>query len=897
MGEKIVIIDGNSLINRAYYAMQRPMITREGIYTQGIYGFLNMLGKIRDDYTPEYLTVAFDLKAPTFRHLEYKDYKAGRKPMPPELAMQMPILKEVLGAMNIPILELEGFEADDIIGTVARLGEEEGLEPLIVTGDKDALQLATDVTKVLITKKGVSEFELFDHDKMIERYNLTPVQFIDLKGLMGDSSDNIPGIPGVGEKTGIKLLEQFGSIENMLANTEQIERESLRNKVEENAQLALMSKQLATINRFVPIEFEFESLREEEPDYDRLIELYQKLEFNSFLKKLKMPAGETEKTENAVPLQVEKTIIRAREEMDALTVLTGKEVFIKVFGDYGHVRRPEVQGMFLMDEERAFYIDCLHISPEEAAHAVNQLKLSLNGHDIKDDVFSMMYFGMTDFNISFDTAIAEYVLDVSRSKYDLKTLALEKLHQDIPDEKVFVAGAGQIDMFSDNTSAYMDYGVLLGSITMALRRCQKPEIEEKSLEKVLYDVELPLIEVLASMEVSGVRADMEFIDEFGLQIKEKIQLLELQIYDLAATQFNINSPVQLGEILFEKLKLPSGKKTKRGYSTSADILEKIKDKHPIVPAVLEYRNLTKLNSTYVEGLKPLIAADGRIHAHFQQTVTATGRISCTEPNLQNIPIRQELGRKLRSAFEAEKGCTLVGADYSQIELRVLAHLSQDENLIDAFNKGEDIHRMTASRVLGIPAEQITVADRSRAKAVNFGVIYGMSGFGLSEELNITRKEAEAYIEEYFKKHEKVKAYMDEQIANAKKTGYSETILGRKRPIHEITASAYMVRQLGERLAMNSPIQGSAADIIKLAMLKVYRELKEKHPDAKLILQVHDELIIEAPDEPGVVQSLKHADGELDEIKKLLGRNMESAMSLSVKLAAEVNTGHTWYDLK
>lgn len=885
MGEKIVIIDGNSLINRAYYAMQRPMITREGIYTQGIYGFLNMLGKIRDDYTPEYLTVAFDLKAPTFRHLEYKDYKAGRKPMPPELAMQMPILKEVLGAMNIPILELEGFEADDIIGTVARLGEEEGLEPLIVTGDKDALQLATDVTKVLITKKGVSEFELFDHDKMIERYNLTPVQFIDLKGLMGDSSDNIPGIPGVGEKTGIKLLEQFGSIENMLANTEQIERESLRNKVEENAQLALMSKQLATINRFVPIEFEFESLREEEPDYDRLIELYQKLEFNSFLKRLKMPAGDAEKTENAAPLQVKKTIIRAREEMDALTVLTGKEVFIKVFGDYGHVRRPEVQGMFLMDEERAFYIDCLHISPEEAAHAVNQLKLSLNGHDIKDDVFSMMYFGMTDFNISFDTAIAEYVLDVSRSKYDLKTLALEKLHQDIPDEKVFVAGAGQIDMFSDNTSAYMDYGVLLGSITMALRRCQKPEIEEKSLEKVLYDVELPLIEVLASMEVSGVRADMEFIDEFGLQIKEKIQLLELQIYDLAATQFNINSPVQLGEILFEKLKLPSGKKTKRGYSTSADILEKIKDKHPIVPAVLEYRNLTKLNSTYVEGLKPLIAADGRIHAHFQQTVTATGRISCTEPNLQNIPIRQELGRKLRSAFEAEKGCTLVGADYSQIELRVLAHLSQDENLIDAFNKGEDIHRMTASRVLGIPAEQITVADRSRAKAVNFGVIYGMSGFGLSEELNITRKEAEAYIEEYFKKHEKVKAYMDEQIAKAKKTGYSETILGRKRPIHEITASAYMVRQLGERLAMNSPIQGSAADIIKLAMLKVYRELKEKHPDAKLILQVHDELIIEAPD------------GELDEVKELLVKNMESAMSLSVKLAAEVNTGHTWYDLK
>ena len=455
----------------------------------------------------------------------------------------------------------------------------------------------------------------------------------------------------------------------------------------------------------------------------------------------------------------------------------------------------------------------------------------------------------------------------------------------LPDEEEFFSENSQMDMFADNSDTLTDYGVLLSGITAGVRACQEPEINGKGLSKVLYDVELPLIEVLASMEVNGVRADSDFIDDFGVQLTEKIQLLELKIYDLAGTSFNINSPVQLGEILFEKLQLPSGKKTKRGYSTSADILEKIKDKHPIVPAVLEYRNLTKLNSTYVEGLKPLIAQDGRIHAHFQQTVTATGRISCTEPNLQNIPIRQELGRKLRSAFEAEVGYTLVGADYSQIELRVLAHLSQDENLIEAFNNGEDIHRMTASRVLGIPAEQITAADRSKAKAVNFGVIYGMSGFGLSEELNITRKEAEEYISEYFKKHEKVKAYMDSQIARARATGYSETILGRKRAIHEISASAYMVRQLGERLAMNSPIQGSAADIIKLAMLKVYKELKEKYPESRLILQVHDELIIETPD------------SETETIKELLVRNMENAMSLSVKLAAEVNTGHTWYDLK
>ncbi len=885
MSERIVIIDGNSLINRAYYAMQRPMITREGIYTQGIYGFLNMLNKIREDYSPEYLTVAFDLKAPTFRHLEYKDYKAGRKPMPPELAMQMPVLKDVLGAMNIPILELEGFEADDIIGTVARLGEEKGLEPLIVTGDKDALQLATDKTKVLITKKGVTDFELFDHDKMLERYNLTPTQFIDLKGLMGDSSDNIPGIPGVGEKTGIKLLEQFGSIENMLANTEKISRESLRTKVEENAQLAVMSKQLATINRFVPIDFEFESLREEEPDYDKLIELYQKLEFNSFLKRLKMPAAAESQAEIYDEEKAVKKVIIDPEQLSGLNKLSGKEVFIKVFGDYSHVKKPEIQGIFLMNENNAFFVDCSRIKPEEAAEYLDKLELSFMGHDIKDDIFSLMCSGMTHFEISYDTAIAEYVLDVSRNKYDLKTLALEKLHKALPDEDEFLSGNGQMDMFSDNGAAFADYGAMLSGITAGIRASQEPEIKEKGLSKVLYDVELPLIEVLASMEVRGVRADRDFINSFGGQLKEKIQFLELKIYDLAGTSFNINSPVQLGEILFEKLQLPSGKKTKRGYSTSADILEKIKDKHPIVPAVLEYRNLTKLNSTYVEGLKPLIAPDGRIHAHFQQTVTATGRISCTEPNLQNIPIRQELGRKLRSAFEAEEGYTLVGADYSQIELRVLAHLSQDENLIDAFNNGEDIHRRTASRVLGIPAEQITTADRSRAKAVNFGVIYGMSGFGLSEELNITRKEAEEYINEYFKKHEKVKAYMDSQIASAKATGYSETILGRKRDIHEITASAYMVRQLGERLAMNSPIQGSAADIIKLAMLKVYKELKEKHPEARLILQVHDELIIETPD------------SEMEAIKELLVRNMESAMNLSVKLAAEVNTGHTWYDLK
>ncbi len=883
--KRIVIIDGNSLINRAYYAMQRPMITKEGIYTQGIYGFINMLNKIESDYEPEYITVAFDLKAPTFRHLEYDQYKAGRKPMPPELAMQMPILKDVLHAMNIKTLELEGFEADDIIGTVARISEEEGLEPLIITGDRDALQLASDKTKVLITKKGITDFEIYDDEKMQERYGLTPTQFIDLKGLMGDSSDNIPGIPGVGEKTGIALLEQFGSIENMLEHTDEISKAGLRNKVEENAQLAVMSKRLATINRFVPIDIEIEELKRETPDYKKLIEIYTKLEFNSFLKRLKVEdmAADVKAETPAIDI----TNISSAEELCRLDSLKGKEeVFIKVFSDYAHVKEPQISGIFLMEEAEGFYIDCDKISAAKAIEYLDKLSLNLMGHDIKDDLYALMFFGYSKFKVVFDTAIAEYVLDAAKNKYDLKTLALEKLHVNLPELEEFVsADMQQMDMFSDNSQRYGEYGAICGDITRKIVAIQKKSVEEENLSAVLYKIELPLIEVLAAMEVCGVRSEKEFLDEFGKELKEKIEELEIKIYDLAGRKFNINSPIQLGEVLFEELKLPAGKKTKRGYSTGAEILEKIKDKHPIVPAVLEYRNLTKLNSTYVEGMKPLISADGKIRAHFRQTVTATGRISCTEPNLQNIPIKQELGRNLRKAFTASEGHILVGADYSQIELRVLAALSEDESLIESFNNGEDIHRTTASRVLGIPPEEITPLDRSRAKAVNFGVIYGMSGFGLSEELHISRKEAEDYIHAYFAKHSKVKEYMDEQIRICRETGFATTMMGRKRAIHEINASAYMTRQLGERLAMNTPIQGSAADIIKLAMIRVYNELKEKHPNSKLILQVHDELIIDA------------SASEKEEIKELLTRNMENAAELSVKLAAELNTGNTWYDLK
>ena len=890
MGKRIVIIDGNSLINRAFYAMQRPMITKEGIYTQGIYGFINMLTKIQDDYAPDYMAVAWDRKAPTFRHEEYSEYKAGRKKMPPELAMELPIMKDILAAMSIENLEIDGFEADDIIGTVARIAEEDGLEPLIITGDKDALQLATDKTKVLLTKKGVTNFELYDREAMIERYQLTPEQFIDLKGLMGDQSDNIPGIPGVGEKTGIKLLTQFGSVANLLANTDQIANAKLRAKVEDNAQLAAMSRRLATINKYVPLDIDLNKMKMDTPDYDALIDLYVKLEFNSFLKKLhiedkKPKAAEAAEATQAADIQrVEITSIDGLNELKSLE--TGASATIKVFSDNNHIDKPILYGVSLLICEKYYYVNL----SDEALKAtfidlLNEKHFVFAGHDLKKDVYALIYHGLQRAESAFDTAVAQYVLEPTKSSYDLKNLAFELLHEEMKDEKTVMEEGGQMDLLGNTDAQYVEFGFEWCMTVEKLREKQQEMLDEQDLVKVFEEVELPLIEVLAFMEVDGFTVSKETLESQGARLKEEIEKLEKGIYALADQNFNINSPIQLGEILFEKLGLPAGKKTKRGYSTSADVLEKIKDKHPIVDMVLQYRTLTKLNSTYVEGLKPLVGRDGRIRAHFQQTVTATGRISCTEPNLQNIPIRQELGRQLRKAFVPAEGYTLVGADYSQIELRILAHLSGDENLIDAFNKGDDIHRNTAARVFNLAYDAVTPLDRSRAKAVNFGVIYGMSGFGLSENLNITRKEAESYIKDYFDKHQAVKAYMDGEVAGCKENGFTKTLMGRKRFIHEINASNFMTRQLGERLAMNSPIQGTAADIIKLAMIKVYRQLKEGGYKSKLILQVHDELIIET------------ALDELDAVKKLLVENMESAMSLKVKLESDLNEGANWYDLK
>ncbi|WP_324824145.1 DNA polymerase I [Sinanaerobacter sp. ZZT-01] len=896
---RIIIIDGNSLINRAYYAIQRPMMTKSGLYTHAVYGFLNMLNKVVKGQEPKYILVTFDRKAPTFRHIEYKEYKAGRKKMPMELAAQLPLLKEVLEAMNIKILEIDGFEADDIIGTASKKAEKEGLQPLIISGDRDELQLATEITKVMITKKGISEFELYDKQAMIDKYGFTPEQFIDYKGLMGDQSDNIPGLPGVGEKTAQKLILQFGNVENLLKNTEEISNAKLRTKIEENAQLAMMSKRLATICTEVPIDINFSECFMQKPDYEKLMELYHKLEFNSLIKKLSQE-GVSVSIEQEGSNNLEKPALKEvhfiqtidkKEDMEFIKKAFEKEstVYLKIFTDNNRREKPIVYGISLLTGDEFFYLCTEKEGILEAfIELLNTCSLKFAGHQLQTEYYALLSNGLSAhcLDTAFDSAIAQYLLEPTRSKYELKTILFDYAQQEIPDEKEFLSKNGQMDLFSDQIKKYQEYGAKWCAAVACIEQIIKEKLSAEELNEVFYEIELPLITVLASMEYQGMAIHKETLLETSGHISGQIQELTDKIHELAGEVFNINSPKQLGVILFEKLQLKGAKKTKTGYATGADILERLLEEHPIIPLILEYRMLTKLNSTYIEGILPLIDSKGKLHAHFQQTVTATGRISCTEPNLQNIPIRQELGRKLRKAFVPESDAfTLVGADYSQIELRVLAHMSEDPTLIEAFNEGDDIHRITAAKVFGVAEEDVTSLQRSNAKAVNFGVIYGMSGFGLSSNLNISRKEAEKYIDEYFKKYTRVKTFMDEQVALCKENGYVTTIKNRRRNIPEINASNYMVRQSGERLAMNSPIQGSAADIIKIAMIKVHNELINKQMKSSLILQVHDELILQA-----------HKD-ELEQVKQLLAENMENAVKMHVVLSVDLNTGDNWYDLK
>ncbi|MDR1572066.1 MAG: DNA polymerase I [Clostridiales Family XIII bacterium] len=907
MEKRIIIIDGNSLINRAYYAIRNPMTTRDGVYTHGVYGFLNMFEKILRDYDPGYAVVAFDRKAPTFRHREYGDYKAGRRKMPDELAMQLPLLKDVLGALGIKTLEMDGFEADDIIGTVARGAEAAGLEPLVITGDRDALQLATDRTKILITKKGISEFELYDSAAMVEKYGFTPTEFIDFKALMGDQSDNIPGVPGVGEKTAMKLIQEFGSVEALLAGLDGVESEKLRERLRENAVQARMSRRLAEIDTSVPIEMDFDGFRMAGADRERLIEVYTRLEFFSFIRRLGPagangaeadmgPAGGTGGAAGGRPASIWEGAepVTARTEGDmasfAEAAAAAEHAVVKLFGggDHGAARVPDAISVMLGGS--CFHFPLAGDGGGEVLRfvigALQKLKKGVAGHNLQPDVYTLRMLGFSEGpHMCFDTAIAQYLLDPSRKGYSLDSLALEHLGEPMPAAGGVEGGAEQLGFLADAGADSAKQGAACCAAVGALMGPMGERLKSQGLDRLFHDVEMPLAAVLADMEAAGFAVDSRELAGVGRRLSDSASAIAERIYGLAGEAFNINSPAQLGVILFEKLGLPPSKKTKTGYSTGAEVLEKLRDRHEIADAILSYRMLAKIVGTYVDGLLPLIGRDGRIRAHFQQTVTATGRISCTEPNLQNIPIKHEQGRAIRKAFVPQDGFLLVGADYSQIELRVLAHLTQDEALIEDFRQGADIHRRTAARVFGLSEGKVSPLQRSRAKAVNFGVIYGMSGFGLSEELGITRSEAESYIDEYFRAHGAVRRYMDGQIGFCRDNGYVSTILGRRRGIPEIGAPSHAVRQLGERLAMNTPIQGSAADIIKLAMIDVAGSLKAGGLRSRLVLQVHDELIIEA------------AKDELDAVKALLKDNMERAFELSVPLVAELSVGANWYELK
>ncbi|SNS85183.1 DNA polymerase I [Anaerovirgula multivorans] len=889
--KRIVIIDGNSLINRAFYALP-PLTTKEGQHTNAIYGFMTMLFKVMEEYHPQYIGVAFDKKAPTFRHKEYDAYKAGRKKMPPELAEQMEPLKEVLDALNIYRIEIEGFEADDLIGTLAKYCEGRDFESLIVTGDKDALQLASNRTKILITKKGISNLEIYDDKKVFEDFEVTPLQFIDLKGLMGDKSDNIPGIPGVGEKTAIKLIKEFGSIENLVKNSHQIFADKLREKIQDNVQQAILSKRLATIVTNVPVEMSVESLRVEEFDKNKILEIFKKYEFNSLINRVMATFSESESVEeNKLSLEVIKEMNALQEILKLIK--EKKKIIFKSITTEKNILQDEVIAIAIAsDTIKQYYIDLREF--QEAKQVIDEIKEILEeeaiekiSHDMKKEILHFYPYGITIRNISFDTMIGEYLIDPAKSSYSLKDLAAQYFGENLMDEEE-LRGKGKSKIEVNQVSAEKLQTYLYQQVRAVAQLVEtiKARLEELQLTKLYYEVELPLTEVLASMEFKGIKVDKHMLENFKIEFKDKIDGLTEEIYKLAGDTFNINSPKQLGEILFDKLQLPPIKKTKTGYSTNVEVLEKLYDQHEIIPKILDYRQVTKIKTTYIDGLLNIInPITERIHSNFNQTVTTTGRISSTEPNLQNIPIKLEIGRQLRKVFRADENNKFIDADYSQIELRVLAHISEDKNLLESFLNDQDVHTRTASEIFDVPIEEVTSAMRSSAKAVNFGIVYGISDFGLAENLNISRYQAKKYIESYLEKYASVQKYMEEIVITAKEKGYVVTLLNRRRYLPEIASRNFNIRSFGERIAMNTPIQGSAADIIKIAMVKVYENLKAGGYTAQLILQVHDELIVECPDH------------EVEKVAALVKDSMEEAMGLKVPLKVDLASGDTWYDTK
>ena len=884
MSEKILLVDGHSIINRAFYGVT-DLTNSEGLHTNAIYGFLNTLFKVLEEEKPDYLTVAFDVKAPTFRHQMYDAYKGTRKPMPAELHEQVPVLKDVLHAMGIATMEKAGLEADDLLGTVAKRSEALGMEVTVLSGDRDLLQLATEHIRIRLpkTKGGVTETENYNTQDVIDRYQVTPLQIIELKALMGDSADNIPGVPGIGEKTATNLIVQYGNIENAYAHVEEIKPNRAKNALQEHYDMAVMSKALATINIDCDYDYDWDMAKLGNIYTQEAYALIKRLEFKNMLSRFQVDAPANDKIEKtfrmiedfgeadqvlnkaAAALRLAFAIHREGDEILSLSLtLSEKETYVIpvagfvtadwLLGRLGEIfaKVPEIATLKLKEE-----LKCL------AAHGVNVDKEQQGAF--------------------LDAEIAAYLLNPLKDSYAYEELAREYAGLTIPSYAELFGKDKLTKVLEEKTGAFRIYGGYSSYVLYQSMPVLLAHLQETGMEDLYRTMEMPLVWTLFGMEQEGVRVDAQALKSYGDELAVRIGELETRIYKKAGETFNINSPKQLGVILFDKMGLKGGKKTKTGYSTSAEVLEKLAPECPFVADILEYRQLTKLKSTYADGLTAYIGPDERIHTTFQQTITATGRLSSVEPNLQNIPIRMELGRQIRKVFIPKDGCVLVDADYSQIELRVLAHMSGDENLIHAYREAQDIHRLTASQVFHIPFDEVTDLQRRNAKAVNFGIVYGISSFGLSQDLSISRKEAQEYIQKYFETYPKIKEFLDSCVTEAKEKGYARTMFGRRRPMPELKSSNFMQRSFGERVAMNAPIQGTAADIIKIAMIRVDQRLKAEGLKSRLLLQVHDELLLEASTE------------ELDAVEQILSEEMEGAAELSVPLEIDMKQGENWYE--
>ena len=886
--KKLMIIDGSSLLHRAFYAL--PLLnTKKGLYTNGVYGFLTMLYKVMEEFNPNYICVAFDRKGPTIRHKTYDQYKGTRQQTPSELSQQFPLIREILDYMNITTMDLNDYEADDIAGTWARIGEENSLDCILVTGDRDYLQLASDTTKVIITRKGISETEEYDKDKIIEEYGIEPKQFIELKGLMGDKSDNIPGVPGIGEKTGLKLLYEYGSMENIYNNIDKISGKKLKENLIEYKSQAFLSKKLGEIITNVPLDRELEDLSLKEANYLELKNIFEELEFKSLLNKI---PDEFNKREE-IKVDYEFNEITSDDFRDLVDDIEKAKRFAFAFILSGsNYIEDEILGLGIKVANKPnCYID-LEENKDEFINTFKEVFQDSNieklGYNLKTDIVQLLRMGIELRGYTFDALISQYLINPSQNNYSINSLSEEYIGVYGQDKEAILGKGKKMKTFKDlDKKQIMEHLSFVLETLYIIEPKMNEIIENQNMDELYRNIELPLVEVLANMEFIGFKIDENELINLGEEYDGEIRSLVDEIYGYAGMEFNINSPKQIGEVLFEKLMLPVIKKTKTGYSTDVEVLEKLMDQHPIIEKILRYRQIVKLKSTYIDGLRALINRNtNRIHSNFNQTVASTGRISSQDPNLQNIPIRTEDGRRIRKAFIAESPeYTLLDGDYSQIELRVLAHISGDTNMIEAFKGEEDIHSRTASQVFHVDLEDVTPELRYRAKAVNFGIVYGISDFGLSKDLNISRKEAKEYIENYFINFKFVRKYMDDSVANGKENGYVETILHRRRYIPELHAKNFNVRSFGERIAMNTPIQGSAADIIKMAMVEVYKRLKEEKYRSRLILTVHDELILEV-----------HKD-EVKRVQELVTDIMENIIDLAVPLKVDMMIGDSWYDTK